>query len=455
MDRGVRAVSTRNWSTKNRSHRTCRRIRYSLTLGSIFGIEATARPGHTLAEIEAAIDEELERLRTEGPTAAEVERVRNVFETRMFSALQLVGGFGGVADLLNLYNHHTGTPDYLTQDVMRRRRVTPDSARRFAQQYLRTNARVVVHGVPGKQNLAPEPPKAGEQVGSGGTMSINADEPWRAKPPAGGPALSKVVPVPQSFQLANGLTVIALPRSAGAPVVSASLVVRSGSDANPVDKPGLASFTAALLDQGTATRNALQLADEVAQLGASLSTNSSRDAVTVTTSSLTRNFGPALTLLADVVLRPSFPAEEVERVRARRLAELVEQRSNPVQIATSVTGATLYGAHPYGFSEIGTAASNKQLTREELQGFWRQHFVPANAALIVSARSRWAKSARWQRRRWAAGLAAPRHPRNSLRQQPRRRGSWSSIARVRHRRSCVSQRSACRAAARTTFRCAS
>ena len=128
----------------------------------------------------------------------------------------------------------------------------------------------------------------------------------------------------------------------------------------------------------------MQLAEEVAQIGASLSTGTSRDATTISTSSLSRNFPAALALVADVALRPSFPAEEVERVRATRLADLAQQRGNPVQIVGVVTGKTLYGTHQYGFSEMGTVESNKQLTRDDLQAFWRQHFVPGNAALVVT-----------------------------------------------------------------------
>jgi zinc protease len=360
---------------------------YSTMLGSVFGIEATARPGHTLKEVEAVITEEVELLRAKGPTAAEVERARNVLETQIFNGLQLVGGFGGVADQLNLYNHYVGTPDYLTEDIMRRRRVTPESVRQFAQRYLPPNARVVVHGVPGKQNLGPEVPKpSAEQAPASTTPTagINTDEPWRAKQPGAAAAKAVSVPVPQSFELPNGVTVIALPQAGGVPVVSATLVLRSGSDANPLDKPGLASFTSAVLDQGTTTRNAVQLAEEVAQIGASLSTGTSRDASTVSTSSLSRNFPAALSLLADVALRPSFPAEEVERVRATRLADLTEQKGNPVQVAGVVTGKVLYGTHQYGFNELGTPASNKELTRADLQAFWRQHYVPGNAALIVT-----------------------------------------------------------------------
>ena len=359
---------------------------YSNMLGSVFGIEATARPGRTLQELEAAINAEVEALRAKGPTAGEVDRARNVLETQIFSGLQLVGGFGGVADQLNLYNHYVGTPDYLAQDIGRRRKVTPESVRQFAQRYLAPNARIVVHGIPGKQTLAPEVPKSAEQAATGAaqTVSINADEPWRAKQPAGAAARGVMVPVPQSFELPNGLTVLAIPQTGGVPLVSASLVLRSGSDANPVDKPGLASFTAGLLDQGTTTRNALKLAEEVAQIGASLDTGTTRDATTVSTSSLSRNFPTALALVADVALRPSFPTEEVERVRATRIADLAQQRGNPVQIVNVVAGKALYGTHQYGFSETGTIESNKQLTREDLQAFWKQHFVPGNAALVVT-----------------------------------------------------------------------
>ena len=358
---------------------------YSLMLGSAFGIEVTARPGHTLQEMEAVIDEELALLRKDGPSAAEVDRVRNVIETGALSGLQRRGGFGGVADQLNLYNHYVGTPDYLAQDVMRRRRVTPDSVRRFVQTYLRPDARVIVHGVPGKQELAPEVPKpAAQQAAAGSAEPANADEPWRATTPKPAAARAAVLPTPQSFQLGNGLTVLLAPQT-GLPLVSATLVVRNGSDANPIDKPGLASFSAAMLNQGTTTRNATQLAEEVAQIGASLTTGSTMDASTITTSSLARNFPAALNILADVALRSTFPAEEVERIRASRLADVVQQRSNPNVIANNVMSAALYGLeHPYGFAQLGTAESIKKVTRDDLQGFWRQQFVPGNAALIVS-----------------------------------------------------------------------
>jgi zinc protease len=412
---------------------------YSLSIASMFAIEATARLGHTLQELESAIDEELALLRKEGPSGVEIERARNVLETRVISALQRRGGFGGVADQLNLYNHFLGKPDYLAEDIMRWRRVTSDTVRRFAQQYLQPGARSVVHGVPGTPQLAPEVPKAApQQTGAGESRdAANAEEPWRATTPKPAAARASQLPTASSFQLANGLTVMLVPQ-AGFPVVSATLVVRNGGDANPIDKPGLASFSVAMLNQGTATRSATQLAEEIAQIGASLTTTSTMDSSSVTASSLARNFPAALNLLADVALNSTFPAEEVERIRASRLADVMQQRSNPNAVADNVMAAALYGLeHPYGFAQIGTADSIKRMTRDDLQGFWRRQFVPNSTALVVSGAitlPELRKLAEAAFGKLPAGAAAT--PARRLRAP--QRGWCSSIGPDRRSRRCVS-----------------
>jgi zinc protease len=358
----------------------------SMMLGSVFQITATARPGHTVAELEKSIEEELTRLRDGGIESAELERARNVLETQIIQGLEALGGFSGKADRLNAYNYHADDPGYLDEDLQRYRSVTTDSVRSFAQQYLAPNTRVVVHGVPGTPDFgAPVPtPKPAAGATGGSTESVNAAEEWRGTMPTPGPARELKVPVPTSFRLPNGLTVLVNERP-GLPIVSANLVVKTGSGTNPADKPGLANFTAAMLDEGTATRSALQIADEVAQHGGSLSSGSSMDATQVTVGSLRRTFPQMLELLADVVRHPSFPAEELDRQRASRLASLVQQRENPNSVASTVMASALYGAgHPYGYLDLGTEAWNKAATRTELEQFWRQNFVPNNAALIVS-----------------------------------------------------------------------
>jgi zinc protease len=357
----------------------------SLLLGSVFTIEATARPGHTAEELEQAIDDELKTLRESGPDSSEVDRARNVIETRIVQGLESLGGFSGVADRLNSYNHFLGNPGYLPDDIRRYRAVTPESVKAFAVAQLASNARVVVHAVPGPQDLGqPVPTPPAGKAAAGGGESLNADEPWRNEAPKSGQAKALQVPIPASFELPNGLTVFVNERP-GLPIVSASLVVKTGSGANPPDKPGLANFTAAMLDEGAAARTALQIADEVARLGGSLNTGSTMDAMQVTATSLRRTFPEMLDIVADVTRRPSFPAEEIDRQRASRLAGLVQQRENPNAVAGVAMAAALYGSgHPYGFAELGTEASNKAVTREDMQRFWSQSFVPNNSAFIVS-----------------------------------------------------------------------
>jgi zinc protease len=356
----------------------------SLILGSIFTVEAVARPGRTAEQIEASINAELDKFRVAGPEANEVSRAQNGIETAIVNGLQRLGGFGGVADRLNMYEHYLGDPGYLSQDLARYRATTAQSVEAFAAQYLQSANRVVVYGVPGEKKLPPEVPKpAAPAVSSATAEGVNADEPWRAQQPPPGPMPSLALPTATKFTLPNGLTVLFAQRT-GVPVVAASLVVHTGSDANPIGTPGLANFSAAMLDEGTASRNAMQIADDVAQLGASLNTASSMDSSTVTATALRKNFPAALDLVADVALHPSFPPAEVDRQRASRLASLVQQRENPEQVAQRTLVSALFGpGHPYGFVEIGTDSSNKAITRDELVAFWKQNFVPNNAALIV------------------------------------------------------------------------
>jgi zinc protease len=357
----------------------------SEALASTFVIDATARPGSDLAEIEAGIDAELRQLRDAGPSDAEVERARNTIETAMLTSIEKLGG-NGLANQINQYNQYTGDPGYLPKDIERLRRVTAADVRRVAQAWLRPNARVVVEGVPGKPDLgpdvpAPAPPKSTVAAKAAG---INRDEAWRDKPPKPGPAPRFTLPQGTSFKLPNGLTVIHY-HNPGLPLVAAELVVRSGSDANPEDQPGLAGYTADMLEQGTATRSAPRIADEIAQLGAFLGSASTVDASTISLLSLRSTFAKALDVMADVVQHPAFPTAEVERQRASRIGELAQQRDDPALVAAVAGNGALYGKrHPYGYGQLGTEQSIRATTRDDLYQFWRRHYVPANAALIVS-----------------------------------------------------------------------
>jgi zinc protease len=356
----------------------------SLMLKSVFQITATARPGVKPEDLEKAINEELDAFRANGPTAEEMLRARNGIETRTISGLEILNG---VADLLNSYNHYLGTPDFLAADLARYENATPETVKFFANSQLNQNQRVVVYAVSGKQDLGPDvPTPKGEAKGTpvAGGEPVNADAPWRATPPPPGSPAPLHLPVPEQFKLSNGLTVLYNERP-GLPLMAASLVFRRGSGANPISNPGLAGFTVRMLQQGSTTRSALQIADRAADLGTALDTHASQDSSAVGTESLTRNFPAVLELLANVVLHPAFPEKEIDRVRSERLAALVQEKDDPFSVASRVSAAALYGPkYNYGYPDIGTAQSLKTVNREDLLRFWQQNYSPSDAALIMT-----------------------------------------------------------------------
>jgi zinc protease len=359
-------------------------FQYSLILGSVFQITATAKPGVKPEELEKAIDEELEAMRRTGPRPEEVERARNLIQSQIVRGLEVLGGFGGVADRLNQYNHYLGDPGFLGRDLERYDKATAPAIQKVAQEKLATGARVVVYGVPGKK-VIDDVPKTAEQEKTGAVEGTNIPgQEWRKQQPAAGAASSLSLPVPRSFKLPNGLTVLFVEQR-NLPVVSANLVVLSGSERNPVDKPGLASFTADMLDEGTNKRSTLQIADDVAQIGAVFQTSSTSDQSSISARVLKKNVDAAFDLMADVALNPSFNEKEIERVRKTRLTQILQQRDNPNSLANSVFFNTVFGdKHPYGYIELGTDEATKSITRDDMMGFWKTGYVPENSALVVA-----------------------------------------------------------------------
>jgi zinc protease len=356
----------------------------SAGLASMFRLQATARPGVELADLEAAVQEVLDEFLAAPPTQEEVDHALNGIETDfLIAGLETVGG---VANMLNNYNHYLGDPGYLDDDIARYRAVTPEAVQAFATEYLQSSARVVIEAVPGEPEPFDDPPAVAVDVDPDAASpdGINVAEDWRYEQPEGGPVPTFSVPTPASAELANGLTLI-VSEERNVPMVSMQLVIGTGSDANPLDRPGLANLAAGMLDEGTATRGALEIADAVAALGGRLTTGSSMDETVITARSLSSNFPALLDLVADVALNPSFPDEELERQRAQRSAQLLQQRSNPEALAVEVLFNSIYGPdHPYGYIELGTPASVAALTRDDLVGFWERNFVPSNAALVVA-----------------------------------------------------------------------
>lgn len=192
------------------------------------------------------------------------------------------------------------------------------------------------------------------------------------------------MPAVKRFRLKNGVKVI-LAESHRLPLFGIELVVKTGAAANPKGQSGLAELTANLLDEGTKSRSALQIADEIATLGASLGSSATWDASSLSVSGLSENLDKALEVWADVLVNPLFDDKELARVRDNLLTAQRRRFDSPPTIATLTLARTLYGeAHPYGWPLTGTEETITKLTVADLRKFWETYFRPNNAVLVVA-----------------------------------------------------------------------
>lgn len=205
----------------------------------------------------------------------------------------------------------------------------------------------------------------------------------RSKPPTlGSPPELKLPPVAVR-QLPNGLKLLVVERHK-LPVADFVLLMPTGATANPANQAGVAGLTAQMLTEGTTTRTALQIADQMAYLGITLGANSSWDATTVSLSTPTAQLDSALALFTDVSLHPSFPATEFARIKQEWLTELLQIKDRGPSIADRVFPAIVYGtANPYGRPASGTETSVGGMNATDVAAFYRAHFAPNFATMVV------------------------------------------------------------------------
>jgi predicted Zn-dependent peptidase len=204
-----------------------------------------------------------------------------------------------------------------------------------------------------------------------------------AKPPALGPPPALSVPPIVTRHLANGLTIVIVEQHE-LPLADVVLEMKTGGEADPQGKPGTAAVTASMLLEGTTTRTALQIDDQQAFLGVSISTGSGWEQSTVSLHTTTVQLDSAMALLSDIALHPAFQTADLERVRKARLTSLQQLRDRGPSIADRAFASALYGSdHPYGRPLSGTEASIAALSRDDLQKFYTTYYRPNNATLLV------------------------------------------------------------------------
>ena len=335
-------------------------------IGGQFSIDATARPGGDLGEVEKAVDEELARFLETGPSPDELEAARTQALAEFTRGVERIGGFGGKSDVLAQSQVFGGSPEAYKVRLDRVRAATTGQVRDAARRWLSDGQYVLT--------VLPLPEAAAAGAGADRT---HRPEPGQPAEPSF-PAFTRAT-------LANGLKVIVAERHA-VPVVELSLRVDAGYASDQGGLPGTAKLAADMLDEGTQTRSALEISSSLVRLGAELTTGANLDATSVNLSALKANLDPSLAIFADVILDPSFPQKDFDRLKRQQLAAIERESVAPIPLALRVLPRLLYGpGHAYAnpLTGSGTRASVEKIGRDDVARWHATWFKPGSATLIV------------------------------------------------------------------------
>jgi len=203
-----------------------------------------------------------------------------------------------------------------------------------------------------------------------------------ASPPRPLPARDVTFPPYRLETLSNGMTVVVVIHNEQ-PAVSLRMIVKAGTAEDPAGKPGLAAMLASLLDQGTTTRKAQEVADTIDSVGGSLETGVGRDLIFTDVRVMKDSFGLGMALLADLIRNAAFAPEEIERQRQQILSGLAVSGQDPEYVANVAFDRLVYGFNPYGYPGNGTPDSVATITRDDLVAYHRRYFAPNNSLLAV------------------------------------------------------------------------
>jgi zinc protease len=335
-------------------------------IGSQLQLTVTVKPGSDPAVVEKALDEELARFLAAGPTAAELERVRTTNYANFVRGVERIDGFGGKSSILAESQVYGDSPDFYKTRLGWVGSATAADVQGAAKRWLSDGVFVL--------NVDPTPTYK--------TVASNVD---RSKVPATGAPPSLNLPPPQRAKLSNGLQVVVVERH-NAPVVDLTLIADAGFAADSQAKPGTARLTMLMLQEGTKTRSSPEISDRVESLGATIGVGNSLDRSYLNMNALSARLGESLELYGDVLMNPTFPEKELERLRGQTLATIQQEKAQPQAIINRLAPRLLFGeGHAYSnpSSGTGTEEAVSGLKSADLATFYKRWVRPDNSTLLV------------------------------------------------------------------------
>ncbi|MDO9336395.1 MAG: pitrilysin family protein [Caulobacter sp.] len=337
-------------------------FQYEAEIGSTFHIHVTAKPGVPLSRIESAVEDEMARLLRDGPTQAELDKIRVSRAAGFVRGAERIGGFGGKSDILAESQVFRGSPDAYKRTLETWRTATPADLKKAGTDWL-TDGDFTLELTPYPFQDATVPEGKREAAPPVGAIAAAAFDKY------------------ETATLSNGMKVV-LARRTAVPVVEMSMIFPGGYANLPAGDRSVAGLTMNMLDEGAGSRDALAISRQQSELGASLTTGGGSLFSSVGLSALTANLDPSLDLMADVVLRPTFPQAELDRLKKLEIAGLERAKQQPQSVAFRVFAEKLYGpGHPYGNNV--TEASINSVSREDLVAYHKAQMNPNGAMLVA------------------------------------------------------------------------
>jgi len=335
-------------------------------IGSQLQVIVTVKPGEDPAKVEKVLDEELANYLATGPTRAELDRIRTSNYAGFARGIERIDGFGGKSYILAESQVYGGSPDFYKTRLEWVTNATPADVLAASRRWMSDGVFVL--------NVEP--------VKNYTTVASTVD---RARAPAPGAPPALKLPGPQRAKLSNGLEIIVVERH-NAPIVDFTLIADAGFAADSQTRPGTARLAMLMLQEGTKTRSSLEIAERAESLGATLAVGSTLDRSYLSINALSGRLGESLELYADILLNPTFPENELERLRGQTLATIQQEKAQPQGIINRVTPKLVFGeGHAYAnpASGTGTEEAVANLKSNELAAFYQRWVRPDNSKLLV------------------------------------------------------------------------
>ena len=368
---------------------------YSSELAGQTQLVIRAFKGKDLDEVKKGVEKAFAKFEEEGISEKDLNRIKAGQETRFYRSLSSVLGKG---TNLASYNTYTGNPGFVTKDIQRTLGVTTDDVMRVYNTYIKDKNFIATSFVPkNSAELALENSTLADVVEE--QIVIGAEEKFDPKiaatytktpstfdrsiepPYAETPSLA----VPEVYQnkLENGLEVYGIENNE-VPLVQFNLVINGGQLVESMDKLGVANLTASLLNKGTKNKSVSELEEAIQELGASINIYASKENITISGTSLRRNYEKTLALAQEMLLEPRFDEEEFELLKKATLSRLRQQEASPNSVASNKYNELIYGENNIrAKNTLGNINSVTSITLNNLKNYYNKFISPSVSKLLV------------------------------------------------------------------------